>query len=257
MKHIINYSGGLGSAITAVEVAKIYGRDNTICVFADTLMEDEDLYRFNDCFFEKFGLEKVTLCYGKTPWELFKAEGFIANSRMDLCSRKLKRELLVNWMTSNFKPDECTAWVGIDYSEKHRIDRLQDAGKPYIYRAILAEHGVMLTREHKMAWCDANGMVPPRLYSMGFPHNNCGGFCVKAGLGQFKMLYELLPERYMQHEIKEQETINSKPGVLPFLRKTINNERYYLTMEEYRTLFLSTNKCADDVYDIGGCGCAL
>lgn len=29
------------------------------------------------------------------------------------------------------------------------------------------------------------GIKPPRLYSMGFAHNNCGGFCVKAGKGHF------------------------------------------------------------------------
>lgn len=27
----------------------------------------------------------------------------------------------------------------------------------------------------------ADGIEPPRLYAMGFAHNNCGGFCCRAG----------------------------------------------------------------------------
>ncbi len=30
------------------------------------------------------------------------------------------------------------------------------------------------------------GIEPPRLYKMGFKHNNCGGACVKAGISQWK-----------------------------------------------------------------------
>ena len=45
----------------------------------------------------------------------------------------------------------------------------------------------------------------PRLYKEGFKHNNCGGFCVKAGMGQFAHLYKVNPRRYLEYENKEQE----------------------------------------------------
>ncbi len=49
------------------------------------------------------------------------------------------------------------------------------------------------------------GIAPPRLYAMGFPHNNCGGFCVKAGQAHFALLLRTMPERYAYHEAKENE----------------------------------------------------
>ena len=47
------------------------------------------------------------------------------------------------------------------------------------------------------------GVQEPRLYAAGFAHNNCGGFCVKAGVGQMVHLWKTLPERYLEHEQKE------------------------------------------------------
>ena len=51
------------------------------------------------------------------------------------------------------------------------------------------------------------GIETPRLYKLGFMHNNCGGFCFKAGMGHFKLLLEKMPERYKYHEEKEQALI--------------------------------------------------
>jgi hypothetical protein len=84
---------------------------------------------------------------------------------------------------------------------------------------------------------------------------NCGGFCVKAGLGQFKLLFEQLPERYTYHEEKEQEVLAI--GGLPFLKKTTNNKKRYISMKEYREEYLEQGKAEDDKHDIGGCACAL
>ena len=46
MKHIIFFSGGLGSWATAKRVIDRYGSENVLCLFTDTLIEDADLYRF-------------------------------------------------------------------------------------------------------------------------------------------------------------------------------------------------------------------
>lgn len=45
-QHVVFYSGGLGSYGTAVHVAKKHGVENMFLVFTDTLIEDNDLYRF-------------------------------------------------------------------------------------------------------------------------------------------------------------------------------------------------------------------
>jgi hypothetical protein len=46
MKHIIFYSGGIGSWMTAKRVIDKEGKENAVLLFTDTLIEDEDLYRF-------------------------------------------------------------------------------------------------------------------------------------------------------------------------------------------------------------------
>lgn len=46
IKHIIFYSGGIGSWGTAKRVIAKHGKENVILMFTDTKMEDEDLYRF-------------------------------------------------------------------------------------------------------------------------------------------------------------------------------------------------------------------
>jgi len=47
MKHVVQFSGGLCSFWAAHRVIAQHGRENVTLLFADTNMEDEDLYRFN------------------------------------------------------------------------------------------------------------------------------------------------------------------------------------------------------------------
>ena len=256
-KYIVSYSGGIGSAITAQKVVDKYGADNTILLFADTNMEDGDLYRFNEDISLLLNIPITRIADGRTPWEVFKDVKFMGNSRIDPCSKILKRELIKKWIKDNYAPDECNIFVGIDCSEEHRLHRVVETNKPYIYRSILIEEDVFIDHDYKLQWCRNNNIAPPRLYTLGFSHNNCGGFCVKAGLGQFKMLYEKLPERYKEHEEIEQRLIQENSKLKPFLKKTVKGETRYLTMKDYREKYLEVDKSEEDRFDFGGCGCAL
>lgn len=46
MKHVVFFSGGLGSWATAKRVIAEYGTDDVLLLFTDTFIEDKDLYRF-------------------------------------------------------------------------------------------------------------------------------------------------------------------------------------------------------------------
>ena len=48
MNHLVMFSGGAGSWAAAKRVAERHGTENLYLIFADTLIEDEDLYRFID-----------------------------------------------------------------------------------------------------------------------------------------------------------------------------------------------------------------
>lgn len=260
MKHIVSYSGGIGSAMTAQLLCEEYGKENVALLFADTNMEDEDLYRFNSDLVNKLKCEFIRIADGRTVWEVFEDVKFIGNSRIDPCSKILKRELIKNYIKCNFLPDECNIWVGIDCTEEHRLERVVLNNKPYVYRSFLIENGYFIFPSTKIDWCNKMEIIPPRLYSMNFAHNNCGGFCVKAGLGQFKLLYEKLPERYKYHENKELEVMLKNKNLKPFLKKNINGKVEYITLKYYRENYLESNSkqlTEFELLDYGGCGCAL
>lgn len=271
--HIISYSGGMGSFAEAKSCCDKYGPENVLCIFADVHMEDPDTYRF---IFETLEFLKCRSHYisqNKNPWELFKEKRFIGNTRVDICSSQLKRNPINNFIKENFctsfkemtyhrnkpatyetrwKSDIAEIHLGIDYSEYHRLQETQKIMRPLIYRSTLVEEGRIIPKDYSEQF----GIKKPALYNLGFPHNNCGGFCVKAGLGQFKMLWEKLPERYAWHEQQEQETLAL--GGLPFLKiRRKDKPTRYISLKEYREEFLETNKAEEDTFDIGGCGCAL
>ena len=262
--HVVSYSGGMGSFAEAKLCVDTFGKENVTLVFCDTLTEDEDLYRFIEETKEYLGCEFIRLSRELTIWELFAKQKFVANSRLDLCSRILKRDLLSKeFLPSKYgivvedtegnkiKTLSCDVHVGIDFSEYHRLDRIQSYMNPKVYRSLCVERCLIIPKDYSEQF----GIRKPRLYELGFGHNNCGGVCVKAGLGQFKMLYEKMPERYIYHEQKEQELIPL--GTRPFLKKTINKEKRYLTMKQYREEFLEVDGAEEDKFDIGGCSCAL
>lgn len=258
VRHIVSYSGGLGSAITAKYIVDTYGADNVTLLFADTKTEDEDLYRFNSAVVKLFGCEFVSIEDGRDVWEVFSDVKFIGNSRVDPCSKILKRYLIKKWIKSRYMPNECLIWIGIDCTEEHRLAPVVKNNAPYLYRSYFIENDIFLTTQYKQQWCAENNIIMPRLYSMGFAHNNCGGFCVKSGLGQFKKLYENLPDRYKYHEDREQELIALNPKLKPFLKKMVKGVTVYLTLKEYREQYLETNLVTDDeATEFGGCGCAL
>lgn len=137
---------------------------------------------------------------------IFRDVRFLGNSRVDPCSRVLKRQLSYKWLIENCDPAETAIYVGIDWSERHRIDRLaarrfEDGG--WRYEAPMCD-APYLTKPMMLDWLKREGIQPPRLYAMGFAHNNCGGFCIKAGLGHFARLLSVMPDRYRYHEEQEQ-----------------------------------------------------
>lgn len=248
------YSGGVGSYMAAKRVVAQHGSENVTLLFADTRIEDEDLYRFLDESAAKLGARLVQIAEGSTVWELFRKQRFLGNSRVDLCSRILKRELMDRWVAREYRPEEVRCYVGIDWNEEHRFARMAPRKLPYVYLAPLLEPPLLL-KEQMLAELDRDGIAMPRLYRLGFSHNNCGGFCVKAGVGHFKRLLETMRERYLEHEAQElafQEFIG-KPVTI--LRRQRNGVRENLSLRQLR-LEIEGGAAVDET-DVGGCGCMV
>lgn len=147
--------------------------------------------------------------------------------------------------------------VYIDFTEAHRHERMAKRKLPYVYRAPLVEDP--MTKAEILRWAQEEGLTLPRLYAAGFPHSNCGGFCVKAGQAHYRRLWKEFPERYLEYERKEQEVYDHIGKKHPFLRVTRNKKMEYLTLREFREQYLEPEDhggtCQVDLFDFGGCGC--
>ena len=255
MKHVVMFSGGIGSWAAAKRVVEKYGQKDVTLLFSDTLMEDEDLYRFLDEAAKNIGAPLVRLCDGRTPWEVFFQVRFLGNSRIDPCSKNLKRDLLDKWRNENLNPETDVIYVGIDWSEIHRLETIRKYVAPWNYQAPMCEPPYIEKPEMLKMLIKA-GIRPPRLYEMGFPHNNCGGFCVKAGQAHFKNLLEKMPERYRFHEEKEQEIrkfLGKDVAILRHRSGPLKDEPW--TLRDFRLTLEAKGEV--DVHEWGGCGCAL
>ena len=260
--YIIMYSGGLSSYESARRCIELFGKEKVVLWFADTHTEDEDLYRFNDDVERLLGLKiRVFEQIGKDGnpmdiWDIMFKERYIANSRIDPCSDRLKRRPLRKALEAEFAPDKCVVVLGMDNIEDcHRVERARYHHRPYaVYYPLL--EGEPPFKHAIMRQLREQGVEPPRLYQMGFKHNNCGGFCVKAGAGQMAHLLKEMPERYAHHERKEQELREylNKPNAI--LSRTRNGERQPFTLKMLREAVESGEKFRYDAFNADvSCAC--
>ena len=302
--HVVQYSGGSGSCASALRVRDRYGTTGLKLLFADTLIEDQDLYRFLiESAAKVFDVEVPTdlvsralalpdpsedaeeeaerrrelaeirklsqdavpglvwIAEGRDPWEVFHDRRFLGNARVDPCSDELKRSFLRKWLTEHHVPRNTTAYIGIDWTEEHRFKRARELWKPWVVEAPLCEPP-LIAKTAVLDQLRELGIRVPRLYEMGFPHNNCGGFCVKAGMKHFKHLAQNLPERYAYHERQEQDLrgyLDKDVGIMRDRRREAmdanEGKAPPVTMEGLRLRLIEGGEI--DEFDWGGCGCAI
>jgi len=247
----------MGSWAAARRVVDAHGTDddNVVLLFADVRMEDEDLYRFLDDAATDLGVEVTRIADGRTPWEVFRDVRMIGNTRMDPCSRILKRELLRRWIEEHYEPKDTVIYLGIDWTEQHRFERAQPRWTPWMLAAPLCD-APYLSKEDILADLQHRGIEPPLLYKLGFPHNNCGGFCIKAGQAHFKLLYEKLPERFMAHANSEAEMREYLGKDVAILRDRRGGTTKPLPLLELKRR-IDCGEDGTDPLDVGGCGCAI
>ena len=250
MTYQISFSGGLGSGISAL-VAHEKGLDFNL-IFADTLIEDEDLYRFNDDIARAVGKSIIHLIDGRTPWDVYIDKRWIGNTRTAHCSTELKTKPVKKWLDDNARPNDPLV-LGMDWSEMDRIERAQkNWNRPVVsllneYQIERPEYDLILNRY---------GIKKPRLYKQGYSHNNCGGFCCKAGQLQFERLYRLNPALYAYHEKQMNKAMQSiGPTAKPFLRMTnASGVLEYVTLQEFRE-HIESGSMELPMFDAEGCGC--
>jgi hypothetical protein len=336
------YGGGLTSYEASRRAIEIYGKENVEIWFADTKTEDPDLYRFNDDVERLLEIKLTYFSQGVDIWGIFKEQRMIGNSRIDPCSKYLKRVPLrdaldrlspgmkcshcqtitqrkkaeiniVNNIEQKRKVYHCPvcseddpSYGGIigklvasmkeyrkhknlfknglkrnegmnssgvliqaiideiktvqdivalldrnmtpqhtnggdlhvvlgmdDIEDCDRINRARSYWQPYTVKFPLTKAPIMF-KHHIAADLAEAGVSQPRLYDMGFAHNNCGGFCVKAGQSQFRHLLKHRPNTYAYHEEQEKELQLYLGKPVTVLTETVNGEKMNLSMQSLR-----------------------
>ena len=252
MKHIVLYSGGLGSYFTTKRIIEQgIPKDDIILLFTDTKVEDEDLYRFLVESSYKLDIPITNYSDGRDIWQVFKDIKFLSNSRVNDCSLYLKRRMSRKFI-KQYKPDECIVYLGFDWTEIHRYERARKHWYPYTIKSPLCEPSY-IDKEDMKRLISEDGIELPRLYKMGFAHNNCGGGCVKAGIGHFAKLYKEFPERFALWEKNEQEIRDYLGRDVSILRRMKNGIKYKLPLKQLRNEIDTLSN--SELCDIGGCGC--
>jgi hypothetical protein len=339
---VVMYGGGLTSYEASRRAIEIYGKENVEIWFADTKTEDPDLYRFNDDVERLLEIKLTYFSQGVDIWGIFKEQRMIGNSRIDPCSKYLKRVPLrdaldrlspgmkcshcqtitqrkkaeiniVNNIEQKRKVYHCPvcseddpSYGGIigklvasmkeyrkhknlfknglkrnegmnssgvliqaiideiktvqdivalldrnmtpqhtnggdlhvvlgmdDIEDCDRINRARSYWQPYTVKFPLTKAPIMF-KHHIAADLAEAGVSQPRLYDMGFAHNNCGGFCVKAGQSQFRHLLKHRPNTYAYHEEQEKELQLYLGKPVTVLTETVNGEKMNLSMQSLR-----------------------
>lgn len=227
MRVIVALSGGKASAYCAKWAFDNYPKDQIILYFNDTKWEHPDLYRFINDLATYFDHPITYDNDGRSPEDLFYHHRALASNRMPFCSRVLKAQRL-----QGFFQDGDHIVFGIGTTEPQRATRIVQ-----IYQKVAATKDkwpklFFPLIQHQVSndmidqWLKETKIEAPLLYRLGFSHNNCSGGCVRAGKNQWRLLYERLPEVYMERERVEND-------IRAFLNKDVSIMRDE-TLEQFR-----------------------
>lgn len=262
IKHLCMFSSGACSWLEAKRTVAKHGLDGVCLLFADVKGystnphdgEDEDNYRFLDQAAKNIGAPLVRITKGVSVWQHFFNERMMGNSRAPICSVDLKREILDRWQEENCDPKTTTLHFGINWDESHRLESLREMKKPWVVESLMCEPPY-LNKLQIIQKLHDEGICPPRLYSAGYPHANCGGFCVKGGQAQFALLLRTNRERYLYHEANEERFRKLIGKDVSIMKDRKGGITKTLTMKELRERIDQQKEF--DKFEWGGCGCAV
>lgn len=252
MKHVVFFSGGACSYCAAKRVVERYGVSETRLLFTDTKIEDEDCYRFIEESAKKLGVELIKIADGRTPFEVYRDKRFLGNNRVASCSHELKQKTARDYIFGNYDPSDTVLYLGLDWSETHRYAAPRRNWSPFRVEYPMGD-APYLSKIDMLEILKADGLEVPRMYKMGFAHNNCGGFCCRAGQGHFAKLLEHFPERYAYAEAQEQYMREMLKKDVSFMKKSVNGIARPYTLKQLREDINARREV--DMFDIGGCGC--
>ena len=229
---VVQYSGGIGSWAATQRVIAAHGTADLVLLVADTGVEDPDLWRFVRDSTVHIGVAPTVVADGRTPFRVYRDQRFLGNSRLAPCSAILKQRPSRAWLQEHTDPADTVLYVGIDWSEVRRTPAIERGWAPWTVRFPMCDPPY-LSKQEMLDAARAAGIEPPRLYELGFSHNNCGGVCVRGGQKHWLHLLEVFPDRYAEAEEREQQ-LRAELGDVAILRERRGGVSRPLTLTELR-----------------------
>lgn len=252
MKHVVQFSGGIGSWAAAKRIVQQHGADDVRLLFADTLIEHADTYAFLEAAALNIGAPLVRIADGRTPFEVFRDRKFLGNSQRDPCSDILKRKMCDRWLRDNCDPADTTLVFGIHWSESDRLAAIQGRNAKWRCVAPLCE-APYIAYDDLHAWAKLEGLPRQFLYEIGMPHANCGGGCVKMGQGGWTRVYHKNRSVFDRWE-REEDVLREQLGDVSMMKDRRGGETKPLPLRALRER-IESNDNTIDLLDMGGCGC--
>ncbi|QVK19753.1 hypothetical protein KHQ81_15440 (plasmid) [Mycoplasmatota bacterium] len=256
MNRVVFFSGGKGSFVVACHLKETYPNDNLILYFTDSLIEDQDLYRF---LFEASDKLELPLLYhsaNTTPIQLMAKQKILFNSRFGNCSKYLKMKVaqdyfkkdkepvLHQWHNGQYlkndlfkKAEDTILYFGIDFTEMRRVEPIKQNWSPYKVEFPLVDD--VFDYDFYFQKYD---IKRPRLYNLGFSHNNCSGKCFKAGVKHFKLLKDKLPKMF-------EELMCQERHLQIFVSSYHHIKKLDLDDEDKALLYKELDDCYMDYFD--------
>lgn len=262
LRYVVSLSSGAGSAAAADVILQRHGKQNVDLVFADTLWEDDDNYRFLRDLSAYWQKPIKILRDGRTPLQVFEDAQLVPNDMFAPCTSKLKIKLLVGYV-KNLIADGHMPVMVIGHGAKDA--RPRRAGQVYHARgrlhspirnwskvgalvsypllppiklysddgSILSYDGVPIDPQDYVKY--TMGIDLPRMYQQGYSHANCGGRCVKQGIKDWKRTLEHHPARFAEVEAWEaQMRKDERFADRTILTRVVDGERVNYPLSQLR-----------------------
>lgn len=239
---IVSLSGGNSSAVAAERTLQKYRHHSVELVFCDTDWEDDDLYRFLDDVERRLDKPITLLWDGRNPLQVGENEHIIPNQKLAKCSDRLKVEVMQKhvrqYQAAGF---DVVMVIGYDYRDNQpkgdRPPRTIRTRWNWRRQGVTVDYPLLdtpieLDSERTVKeW----GIQPPRMYALGYTHNNCGGRCVRQGKGDWRRTLTHFPERFAEVEGWERAMrLNPTNAAYTFLRDEREGYGGNITLEQLR-----------------------
>jgi hypothetical protein len=195
MRHIVCYSGGHSSAVTAIEVVRRFGPSNVTLLNHDIkgTSEGADIKRFKSEVSRYLGVP-VTPC-NMPGWEtkdqfdvVVEAGAFKVGNGTALCTNRLKTRPFEAWLSEN-APKDSVIYYGFDQTELRRVQRRSSHLALMGYRS---DYPLALWPSRTISSTEEIGIRRPASYDR-FKHANCIG-CLKAGKQHWYVVFCTRPD---------------------------------------------------------------